>query len=238
MYTIYLEEIDSTNLYAKAKLDDLADGTVIYAKRQTDGHGRLQRSWVDLGEGNLFLSFVLKPSTSFAGIFSNLTQYLSVVLCHILEEYEVTPQIKWPNDVLIDNKKIAGILAETVMQGNNFRGLVLGIGVNLNADLCSLSVIDKSASALNLETGKNIDINDFVNKLTCKFFENYDKFLNEGFECIKRDYLNYANFLDTEICIQVFNEKKTGRAESITDKGELVLRRNNEQLILTIGDIL
>ena len=238
MYTIHLEEIDSTNLYAKANLEKLPDKTIIYAERQTDGRGRLQRSWTDLGKENLFLSFVLKPSTSFAEIFSNLTQYLSVVLCQILEEYGVKPQIKWPNDVLINNKKIAGILAETVMQGNNFKGLVLGIGVNLNTDLKSLETVDKAATSLNLEIGKNIDINNFRNKLTCKFFENYYIFLTEGFEYIKKYYINHANFLDTEICVQLFNEKKTGTAESITDKGELVLRQNNNQLILTMGDIL
>ena len=238
MYTIHLEEIDSTNLYAKTNLDNLSDRTIIYAERQTKGRGRLQRPWIDLGKGNLFLSFVLKPSTSFMEIFSNMTQYLSVVLCQILEEYGVTPQIKWPNDVLINNKKIAGILAETVIQGNNFKGLVLGIGVNLNADLKLLENIDKAATALNLEVEKNIDINDFRNKLIRKFFENYDRFLTEGFGYIKKYYINHTNFSDTEICVQLFNEKKTGVAESITDKGELVLRENNNQLILTIGDIL
>ena len=126
MEKIYLSEVDSTNLYAKSNLENLADKSIIHAAIQTAGRGRLQRTWVNLGEGNLFMSFVLKPSNSFNEIYSNLTQYLSVVLCYVLEEYGLKPQIKWPNDVLINGKKIAGILSETVMQGSNFKGLVLG----------------------------------------------------------------------------------------------------------------
>lgn len=247
MNTIYLEEVDSTNLYAKLNLENLADKTIIHAGCQTSGRGRLQRSWFDLGEGNLFLSFVLKPSNTFNEIYSNLTQYLSVVLCEVLEQYGLKPQIKWPNDVLVNGKKIAGILSETVMQGNNFKGLVLGIGVNLNASKESLSEIkDKEATALNIELNashheldtKYIDKNVFLEKLSSKFFENYDEFLEKGFEFIKSDYISRACFIDTEVCVQIFNEKKCGLVKEINNKGELVLLENNKEFVLTIGDIL
>lgn len=238
MQTIFLKEIDSTNRYVKSNLDSLEDRSVVHALRQTSGRGRLQRSWVDLGENNLFLTFVLKPSDSFNEIFSNLTQYLSVVLCELLEEYGLNPQIKWPNDVLINGKKIAGILSETVMQGNTFKGLALGIGVNLNSDMKALETIDKAATSLNLELNENINLDEFRTRLVDKFFKNYDQFLKTGFEFIKKDYITRANFLDTEICVQLFNEKKSGIAKSITDKGELVLEKDNRQLVLTIGDIL
>lgn len=69
MDTIRLETVESTNLYGKEHLAELADKTIVHALRQTCGRGRLQRSWVDLGEGNLFMSFVLKPSNSFDEVF-------------------------------------------------------------------------------------------------------------------------------------------------------------------------
>ena len=163
---IALEEIDSTNNYAKVNIDDFADKTVIHARRQTSGRGRLTRSWVDLGEGNLFMSIVLKPSDIFNEIYPNITQYLSVALCKVLESYGLTPQIKWPNDVLINGKKIAGILSESVMQGGKFKGLVVGIGVNLNAKQAVVDLVpDKLVTALNLEFGKNIDLNEFRTQL-------------------------------------------------------------------------
>lgn len=236
---ITLDEVNSTNIYAKNNLALLEDKTVVHALRQTSGRGRLTRKWVDLGEGNLFLSFVLKPSNTFNEVYSNLTQYLSVVLCQVLEKYGLEPQIKWPNDVLINGKKIAGILSETVMQGNNFKGLVLGIGVNLNAKQDDVNAIpDKIATALNLETGYNIGTNEFIQKLLDKFFADYDKFLTRGFEFIKSDYISRASFLDTEIAVQVFNEIKRGVAKSVNNSGELVLENNGQEFVLTIGDIL
>lgn len=239
MKKIYLSEVDSTNLYAKSNIENLADKSIVHAANQTAGRGRLQRTWLNLGEGNLFLTFVLKPSNSFNEVYSNLTQYLSVVLCKILEEYGLKPQIKWPNDVLINGKKIAGILSETVMQGSLFKGLVLGIGVNLNTSEKDLaSVIDKEATSLNLEISKSVDVNLFLDKLAEEFFADYDNFLQKGFELIKNDYISRTCFLDTEICVQVFNDKKCGIAKAINDKGELVMSNNQKEFVLTIGDIL
>ena len=239
MKKIYLSEVDSTNLYAKSNIENLADKSIVHAANQTAGRGRLQRTWVNLGEGNLFLTFVLKPSNSFNEVYSNLTQYLSVVLCKILEENGLKPQIKWPNDVLINGKKIAGILSETVMQGSLFKGLVLGIGVNLNTSEKDLaSIIDKEATSLNLEISKSVDVNLFLDKLAEEFFADYDNFLQKGFELIKNDYISRTCFLDTEICVQVFNDKKCGIAKAINDKGELVMSNNQKEFVLTIGDIL
>lgn len=239
METISLKQVKSTNLYAKEHLSELHDKTVVHALSQTEGRGRLQRKWVDLGDGNLFMSFVLKPSESFDEIYSNLTQYLSVKLCKILEAYGLEPQIKWPNDVLINGKKIAGILSETVMQGSYFKGLVLGIGVNLNASEDSVKEItDKEVTALNLEIGNAVDCESFRTALCEEFFNNYDEFLEKGFEFIKSDYINKACFLDKEVCVKVFDTEKRGIAKSVTDKGELVLFNNNENFVLTIGDIL
>ena len=239
MNTVYLERVESTNLFAKSNLHDLADCTVIHAKEQTAGRGRMQRKWVNLGEGTLFMSFVLKPSDSFNEIYSNLTQYLSVVLCDLLDEFGVTAEIKWPNDVQVNGKKIAGILSETVMQGSEFKGLVLGIGVNLNAEKSAVQAIpDKAVTSLNLETGSYINLDDFRCRLTEKFFAEYKKFLNNGFSMIKEKYVRRACFLNREITVKVFNDDKKGVAKSITEKGELVLENNNKEFVLTIGDIL
>ncbi len=234
---IFLENIDSTNLWAKTNIEELEDKTIVFAGAQTQGRGRLQRKWVDLGKGNLFMSIVLKPDKNYEH-YANLTQYLSVTLCKTLEEYGIKPEIKWPNDVLVNGKKIAGILAETSVKGTKFKGLVLGIGVNLNAQEKDFSKIDKKVTSLNLEVGETIDMVEFKNKLVTSFFKDYNQFLEEGFKFIKRDYLALANFLDKELCVALINETKTGVASGITDKGELILTNNGNEFILNIGDIL
>lgn len=240
MNIISLGEVNSTNLYAKQNLDSLEDKTVISASVQTSGRGRFNRAWIDLGQGNLFMTIVLKPSDTFKDVYANLTQYLSVILCKVLKEYGLVPSIKWPNDVLIGGKKISGILSETVMQGNSFKGLVLGIGVNLNAKSEDLSLVkDKEITALNIELGQDYaDKNLFMEKLLNEFFAHYDEFLNNGFAYIKDDYISVCNFLGKDISVQVFNDKKSGTAEYINNNGELVLKQDDREFVLTMGDIL
>ncbi len=240
METISLDTVESTNLYVKTHIDELSDMTVVHAQKQSNGRGRLQRKWVDLGEGNLFLTFVLKPSNMFSNIYSNLTQYLAVVLCRVLENYGLKPEIKWPNDVLVNGKKIAGILSETVMQGSLFKGLALGIGVNLRADNESVKLVkDKDITALNMEINKDVDTGAFREDLCSYFFSEYNNFLNRGFELIQDDYILRACFLGKEITVKLFNSELKGVAKSITGNGELVLiDKNNKEFVLTIGDIL
>ncbi len=241
MRIIELDKTESTNSFAKADIDLFEDKTVITAKSQTSGRGRLTRSWVDLGEGNLFMSIVLKPSDVFNEIYSNLTQYLSVSLCKVLETYGLKPQIKWPNDVLTGGKKIAGILSESVMlPGGKLKGIILGIGVNLNANQADIDAIpDKIATALNIETGKEIDLKEFTTNLLDEFFAHYDEFLANGFEFIKEDYINRNCFLNKELNVQVFNRIESGLAKDVDDNGGLVLlTKDDKQTVLTIGDIL
>lgn len=237
---IQLEEVDSTNSYGKKLIDKFEDKTAIITKKQTSGRGRLNRSWVDLGEENLFLSIILKPSETFNEIYPNLTQYLSVTLCKVIESYGIQTQIKWPNDVLIDGKKIAGILSETVMQGQKLKGIVLGVGVNLNSNQEKIDAIpNKIATSLNIETQKAIDLKEFLNKLLTEFFEHYDEFLQSGFLQIKDDYIKRNCFLGKEVKVQVFNHMESGLAKAVNDLGELVLEDNNKrEIVLTIGDII
>lgn len=237
---IQLEEVDSTNSYGKKLIDEFEDKTAIITKKQTSGRGRLNRSWVDLGEENLFLSIILKPSETFNEIYPNLTQYLSVTLCKVIESYGIQTQIKWPNDVLIDGKKIAGILSETVMQGQKLKGIVLGVGVNLNSNQEKIDAIpNKIATSLNIETQKAIDLKEFLNKLLTEFFEHYDEFLQSGFLQIKDDYIKRNCFLGKELKVQVFNHMESGLAKAVNDLGELVLEDNNKrEIVLTIGDII
>ena len=241
MRVIKLEETKSTNTYSKENLALLEDKTVVHALRQTQGRGRLNRTWVDLGENNLFFSIVLKPSADFKSVYSNLTQYASVILCKIFENYGLNPKVKWPNDVMIDGKrKICGILCETVIENNELKGIILGIGINLNATKEGVENIpDRIVTALNLEIGSNVNPEAFLNEFLTEFFKTYDKFLIKGFDYIMNDYLKRNCFLEKDLSVQVLNEVKSGYAKGINNNGELILQTDdNKDLILNIGDIL
>ena len=241
MRVIKLEETKSTNTYSKEHLTLLEDRTVVHALHQTHGRGRLNRTWVDLGDNNLFFSIVLKPSGNFKAVYSNLTQYASVILCKIFENYGLNPKVKWPNDVMIDGqRKICGILCETVIENNELKGIILGIGINLNASKEDVENIpDRVVTALNLETGASVNPDVFLNEFLTEFFKTYDEFLSKGFEYIMNDYLKRNCFLEKDLSVQVLNDVKSGYAKGINDNGELILRTaDNKDLILNIGDIL
>lgn len=237
---ISIDEIDSTNSYAKLNIEKFDDRTIISADKQTNGHGRFNRVWVDLGEGNLFISIVLKPSDKFCEVYSNLTQYLCVVLCRVFELYGLNPEIKWPNDILTDGKKISGILSETVMQGENFKGLVLGLGVNLNASKDALKQItDRKTTALNIELGREyVDKKLFLEKLLSEFFKDYENFLNNGFKIIKSEYMSRIGIIGKHVDVSVFNKHYSGLVKDINNRGELVLVQSGKEKVLSIGDIL
>jgi len=188
MNIIYFEKLDSTNTYAKNNIENLSDKTIISADMQTNGHGRFERSWVDLGSENIYMSFVLKPVEKISQVHADLTRYLSVCICKQLEEMGLSPNIKYPNDILINEKKVCGILAETVIKGGKSKGIVLGLGVNLNASAERLSQIDAPATSINVELGQNINKKEFMEDLIKRFFTDYDEFLQKGFEFIKEDY--------------------------------------------------
>ncbi len=239
MELILLEETDSTNLYAKRNFYKFSDKTVISAAAQTCGRGRFNRAWIDLGGENLFLTIILKPSEAFIDCYANLTQYMSLILCKVLDEYGLEPSIKWPNDVLINGKKVAGILCETVMDKNVFKGLVLGVGVNLNSECKTLKKIkDKQATAVNIELKKkHIDKKFFTDMLLNEFFAGYENFLRQGFAYIENDYIKRCYFLGKKISVHTIDKNLDVTAKSINSAGELVYEYNGNRFILTAGDI-
>ena len=239
MNLFYLEEIDSTNKYAKEHIQDFSDKTVVYTYNQTNGRGRSERKWNYLGKDNIYASIILKPSEKMKEVYSNLTQYLCVILAQTFEEYGVIPKIKWPNDIQINSKKISGILAEGVIEHGKLEGLILGFGINLNTKKELLEQINQPATSLNIETGKIIDKEIFLKKLLERFCLMYDKFIEEGFILIRDEYIRRACFLNKEINVKVFDKTISGIAKDVTENGALKLIDNeNKEHVLLIGDIL
>ena len=239
MDLIFLDEVDSTNKYAKEHVDEIPHGAIVYTDNQTAGRGRLNRKWTYIGKDNIYASLVLKPSDVMQEVYSNLTQLLCLLLCQTFEEYGVVPKIKWPNDIQINGKKISGILAEAVFAENKLKGIVLGFGINLNTSEEILAKIDQPATSLNVETGKTIDKQEFLTNLLNKFCLLYNRFIEDGFLLIRDDYKKRAGFLNREVTVKVLERKLCGVAVDITNNGALkLLDKNNREHVLLIGDIL
>src|SRR5574344_137468 len=207
MRIIHFDEINSTNDYAKTHIDELENGAVIMAEKQTAGYGRFKREWVDTGANNIYMTIILKDGK----ILPSLTQYLAVCICKTIESLGLSPLIKWPNDVLINNKKVSGILAESIIKNGNLKGLIIGTGINLNSTEEILKKINQPATAINLELEQSVDKLTFTNILLNKFFNDYKLFSTKGFPFIKKDYERYSKLKkNEEITISIFNKTETG----------------------------
>ena len=237
---VTIDEVPSTNSYALENMAFLDDKTVIYTVRQTSGRGRYNRKWLYDDSENIYMSIVLKPQNISDYPFPNLTQYLSVVVCRVLErEFNLSPAIKWPNDILVENAKISGILAESHMENNSIKGIVLGLGLNVNLKDETIEKIDQKATSIHNLTGRNYDCEIITRQICDEFFKNYDEFTQKGFEYIKNEYISKCFFLGTNISISENGEKNEYYALSIDDNGFLTVQDkfNNKSKIIT-GDVL
>ena len=237
---ITLDDVHSTNSYAIENATFFNDRDVIFSKHQSSGRGRYNRKWISDETENIYMSIVLKPKNINDYPFTNLTQYLSVTICRFLEnEFQLSPKIKWPNDILIDNHKISGILAESYMENNQIKAVILGLGLNVNLKQQTIDKIDQKATSLFVLKGQNYNPEILINKICDLFFENYDFFTEKGFDFIKQDYIKRCDFLGKHITISENSEKKQYFAKAIDDNGLLAVTDdfNNESKIIT-GDVL
>lgn len=238
MHMLYLEQTGSTNEYASSRLKELSDRTVVYTYCQTAGRGRLDRSWVNLGSGNVFASIVLKPNGHGSESYPALTHCLCLSIAKAMEEFGAKAAIKWPNDVLVNGRKAAGVLAQAVTENDRLLGIILGFGVNLSASPEDIEKIKAPATALNLETGSAPDRDLFLNSVLQGFFILYPLFEQEGFAALREEYMKRAGFINSTVTVTSFGSTLTGRATGISELGELLLTDgDNKEHVLSIGDI-
>ena len=178
---IKLESIDSTNVWARKNLAVLNNFDVVSAEVQTTGHGQFERRWFSTNKdgGNIYISIVLKPEN--IEHLNELTRFTALMVSDVLKENcNLKPDFKFPNDILINGKKICGILAESVFLGSDFKGVVVGVGINLNLSFADIKKIDIPATSVFAETGKNIDKYAFLDIFTEHFKKHYEDFLVNG----------------------------------------------------------
>lgn len=238
-HLFYSSELSSTNDWARELAEMGAEeGTVTVAQNQTAGRGRLGRKWIS-PRGGLWFSIVLRPSLKASGA-AKLVFVASLAVAEVLvEKYGLRTETKWPNDVLVNGKKICGILAEmnTGKEGINYA--VLGIGVNANfAGNVLPESLKAAATSIQKETGKKVRLESLLKTLLEKLEMTYDTYLKEGYAPIAERWKGYASFLGRNVEITDGNERFKGLALAVDPEGALVLRLEDgtEKRVLT-GDV-
>ncbi len=152
---IFFHTVNSTNTYAKE--NDLPDGTVILAENQTAGRGRKGRKWISTEGKGLYFSIVLKKDISPADLLVYSLLFPVAVRKAIVQKIDLPIQIKWPNDLYLNGKKLAGFLIETEIEGNSATKIVAGIGININQTEKDLYELQDIATSLRIEYGNELN---------------------------------------------------------------------------------
>jgi len=235
---IHLEKVDSTNTYAKENYRhfDPEGFTRITADEQTGGRGRLNRTWFSPKGVNIYLTYFFTADKK-GGSLNNLAQVFALSIGKVLDQQGLKPQIKWPNDILINGKKIAGILCETVDLHDRF-GVILGAGINVNMEQEMCAQIDQSATSLLVETGKPHEKTPLITALDTFFIKDYHLYRQEGFKPFYNSYNALLTRKGTPITIEQHGDSISGTLHSLNPDGRLnLLLPNGEIKTLSSGDI-
>jgi BirA family biotin operon repressor/biotin-[acetyl-CoA-carboxylase] ligase len=222
---LHFSEIDSTHLYAKKHLEELFNAyTLITASRQTSGIGRKGDAWISRGE-NLLATFVFPlPKHD----IQNLGQLLAFSVIKILEKFALEPKFKWPNDILINYRKVAGILTEVHEQM-----VILSIGLNVNMDKDILDDIKTPATSLSNELRHVQSLKSLKSEVNKKFFSDLEQFKISGFKPFYPAFHAKLAFIGKIAkCSQGI-----GKIDSLLPDGRLLLKNESRDIIVSESSI-
>jgi BirA family biotin operon repressor/biotin-[acetyl-CoA-carboxylase] ligase len=234
----YYSSLNSTNTKAKELIKkSLSNGIVILADKQTNGRGRFSRIWHS-PPGGLYLSLVL-PLIIPKQQLTILPLLIAVVIHDVLHKNSLNSTIKWPNDILINSKKIAGILIEHISKKDSDQFLIIGIGINANTDLSTLptNLHNPTTSIMN-EIQKEIDIIEMSLFLIRTFEKYYKKFLKTGPKEIIQLWKANSDTIGKEIKINLINKTIDAFAVDIDNNGFLIIKTSSGGLEkISSGDV-
>lgn len=222
----YCREIDSTNNYARTLASEgYPEGTVVVAEKQTAGRGRRGRSWYSPGSQGIYVSFILRPALPMKEI-SRISLLAAVVVAETLEgELGIPARIKWPNDILVNHKKICGILSEAVTDTDGIEYIVIGIGINMNNQLQEFpDDFRTAATSAQAESEQACSRIQILQGLLVNFERHYYSLLEGDFaETLKKGRaLSLA--IGSRLRLDTINGSIEGQAVDIDDNGFLLLR--------------
>ncbi len=227
---LVFDEVDSTNIIAKELAQAGAEeGTVVIARKQHHGRGRFDRIWQS-PDGGVYLSIILQPKKSTEKI-SLLPLVTALSVSRTIGLYSLDATIKWPNDVQVNGKKIAGILLESEIRGHEVIYVVVGIGINLNIDRKDLSPdIQPQSTSMLYELGSPVDYHEFLRTFFMQFDWIYSLFVDNQFQRIIDEWKIKTDTLGKTICVQTSTETLQGIAFDIDQSGFLLLRKENGEI--------
>lgn len=231
---IYYPRLASTMDTARQEArQGAAEGTVIMAGEQTEGRGRMKRTWLS-PQGNIALSIILYPDVSY---LPYLVMLASLAVVHSIEAViDLKPHVKWPNDILISGKKVCGILTESEVKGSRVDYAIIGVGLNVSLRAADFPEIFATATSLNDESGRKVSPVDVVRHLLVEMERLYLA-LRDG-ESIYEAWRDRLVTLGKKIYVESGSHVIEGVAESVDRNGALMLRHDDgSSTRIVAGDV-
>jgi BirA family biotin operon repressor/biotin-[acetyl-CoA-carboxylase] ligase len=231
------EETTSTNdVVEKLARDGVKEGVVVFAESQTKGRGRLGRKWMSPPRSGLWLSVLLRPALRPLAATQLTIVSATSLFRAIRSQTGLTPEIKWPNDILIHGRKVAGILTELNAELDRVKYIILGLGLNVNAAASDFPAdLRKLATSLRIESGHRHDRAALAAAILRELDQDYERVRLGEFESVADEWEKHCSTLGRQIAIHAGTRKITGRAEALDDDGALLVRTQHGRLERIIG---
>jgi BirA family biotin operon repressor/biotin-[acetyl-CoA-carboxylase] ligase len=231
------EETTSTNdVMARLARSGVKEGVVIFAESQTKGRGRLGRTWISPARKGLWFSVLLRPNIP-PQAATQLTIASATALARaITVQTGIVPDIKWPNDILIRGKKVAGILTEMSAELDHLKEVILGIGLDVNIDASEFpAAVRKTATSLKIELGQPVDRAGLAVAILRELDRDYERIKQGEFELVAEQWQERCTTLGSQVSIRIGDRVIRGRAEALDADGALLLRGQHGHLERIIG---
>ncbi len=235
----HFDQLDSTNLEARRRAETGAPhGACLVAEHQSAGRGRLERRWLAPPQTCLLFSLILRPRLSLGRVFG-LNNLISLALCRALEEHcGLQPAIKWPNDVYLEGKKLAGILTEFTSRAETVDHVVVGVGLNVNVEQSHLADLDQAANSLKAASGHSWDRAPLLAHILEEATLLYDQFIAGLHQELRTEYERRSLLLGLKVTVREGEQVREGLARGFAPDGALLLEDKSGDIItIHHGDV-
>ena len=233
---VFQETTSTNDVIEKLARDGVKEGAVVFAESQTKGRGRLGRKWLSPSSKGLWFSVLLRPNLR-PQETTQLTVASATALRRAIQSHTgLEPEIKWPNDVLIGGKKVAGILTELNAELDRVNYIILGIGVDVNLNPGDFPIeLRKSVTSLKAELSRPLSRAELAVVILRELDADYGRICSGQFPAVADEWEEHCTTIGQNVTIRIGDRQIRGRAESLDEAGALILRTTHGHLERIIG---
>ena len=233
---VFKETTSTNDIVERLASDGVKEGVVVFAESQTKGRGRLGRKWISPAGKGLWFSVLLRPQLRPAEA-TQLTVAAATALARAIQgQTQTAPDIKWPNDLLLGGRKIAGILTEMSAEVDRVKHVIVGIGVDVNQTASDFPAdVRNVATSLKLECGRPVQRAELAAAILRELERDYSRICNGEFLALADEWESRCTTIGQYVTVVTGQRRIHGRAESLDDSGALLVRTDHGHIERIIG---